>query len=186
MIPTDSVPLSPIYINDNYIKRINNITNHNYDVMDETDNSSKKSLISEGDNLTNGRPKMFCCADMLNGGVKNFLSSRPGQAVQIRTDINGTRTIDHEDEVGECKISTITLSSENQALEKKIEYLSDNQLDKIINGRNGVKNNTANDSLDTLSVECLPTTSKRSQNDLIKFVFTSHGIRVISDKEYVV
>lgn len=196
-------PLSPGFINDSYIKKIN-ITNYNYDLMDETDNSSKKSLISDADGRSNGRPKALCCTGNSSGGggggggigglnasMKNFMNSRPGQAVQIRTDVNGTRTIDHEDEVGECKISTITLSPENRALEKKIEYLSDNQLDKIANGvSNGTLNDdTSNDgdtSLENLSVECLPTTSKRNQNDLIQFVFTSHGIRVISDKEYVV
>lgn len=31
-----------------------------------------------------------------------------------------------------------------------------------------------------------PSTSDRTQDDLIQFVFTSHGIRVISNKEYVV
>lgn len=187
-----STPLSPGFINDSYIKKIN-ITNYNYDIMDETDNSSKKSLISDGGGLSNGRPKVLCCGGSggLNTSMKNFMNSRPGQAVQIRTDVNGTRTIDHEDEVGECKISTITLSPRNRALEKKIEYLSDNQLDKIANGvSNGTLNddtsNDADTSLENLSVECLPTTSKRNQNDLIQFVFTSHGIRVISDKEYVV
>lgn len=44
--------------------------------------------------------------------------------------------------------------------------------------------------LETLSEDesgrIMPSTSSRSQNDLIQFVFTSHGIRVISDKEYVV
>lgn len=188
-----STPLSPDFINDSYIKKIN-ITNYNYDIMDETDNSSKKSLTSDGEGLSNGRPKVLCCGgggNALQMSMKNFMNSRPGQAVQIRTDVNGTRTIEHEDEVGECKISTITLPPQNRALEKKIEYLSDNQLDKIANGvSNGTLNDdTSNDgdtSLENLSVECLPTTSKRSQNDLIQFVFTSHGIRVISDKEYVV
>lgn len=36
------------------------------------------------------------------------------------------------------------------------------------------------------SAESMPSTSDRTQDDLIQFVFTSHGIRVISDKEYVV
>lgn len=200
-IPTR--PLSPTYINDNYIKKIS-ITNFQCDAMDETDYSLRKSFVSDvainmdGDQpVTNGRPKLFACnSSNSSASAKNRRHSRPGQAVQIRTDVNGTRTIDHEDEVGECKISTITLPSENKALEKKIEYLSDNQLDKITNGVYGLKgsysggsdsNSTvATESLETLSVECLPSTSKRSQNDLIQFVFTSHGIRVISDKEYVV
>lgn len=188
-----STPLSPGFINDNYIKKIN-ITNYNYDIMDETDNSSKKSLISDGDELSNGRPKILCSTAggaLLNTSMKNFMNSRPGQAVQIRTEVNGTRTIDHDDKVGECKISTITLSPRNRALKKKIEYLSDNQLNKIVHDvSNGTLNDdTSNDgdtSLENLSIECLPTTSKRNQNDLIQFVFTSHGIRVISDKEYVV
>lgn len=37
-----------------------------------------------------------------------------------------------------------------------------------------------------VSAESMPSTSDRTQDDLIEFVFTSHGIRVISDKEYVV
>lgn len=126
-----------------------------------------------------------------SGGSQKARLSRPGQAIQIRTDLNGTRTIDHEDEVGVCKISTITLSPDNKSLEKKIEYISDNQLDKLTNGAaDGIigHNNDHNvgKSIEALSVECLPSTTKRTQHDLIQFVFTSHGIRVISDKEYVV
>lgn len=36
------------------------------------------------------------------------------------------------------------------------------------------------------TAESMLSTSDRTQDDLIQFVFTSHGIRVISDKEYVV
>lgn len=169
-------PLSPNYINDNYIKKTNR-ANYNYESMDETDHSPKKSL-NAGDKKSDERAKR------LSGNRLN----RPGQAIQIRTDMNGTRTIDHEDEVGVCKISTITLSPDNKSLEKKIEYISDNQLDKLSNGIivNDRNDHVTGKSIDTLSAECLPSTTKRSQNDLIQFVFTSHGIRVISDKEYVV
>lgn len=153
--------------------------------MDETDFAPKQSLANDNSVAQrNGRPKILRC----NTGKKSFIHSRPGQAVQVRTDLNGTRTIDHENEVGECKISTITLSSDSKALDKKIEYLSDNHLDKLTNGVKGqiVSSDVNRAQLETLSDECLPTTTKRSQNDLIQFVFTSHGIRVISDKEYVV
>lgn len=167
--------------------------------MDETDNLSKtntlnsennESDISGADEYTNqllpynGRTKMFCCNN------KNPRHSLPGQAVQIRTDVNRTRSINHEDEVGESKISTIQLPSDMNTLAKKIQYLSDTQLDKITNGVYAINrddHNTSDSSVDTLGAnDCMPTTSKRSQNDLIQFVFTSHGIRVISDKEYVV
>lgn len=150
--------------------------------MDETDHSPKKSSNSSesannADNSQSERARLL--------GQKSPLN-RPGQAIQIRTDLNGTRTIDHEDEVGVCKISTITLSPDNKSLEKKIEYISDNQLDKLTNGVAGNDHTVrcTGKSIETLSAECLPSTTKR--NDHIQFVFTSHGIRVISDKEYVV
>lgn len=190
-------PLSPGYISDNYIKKRINITNYNYDLMDETDYSSRKSFVSNNsNNVTNGRSKLLNCSGT---NVRNFLNSRPGQAVQIRTDVNGASRVnkdiddgdnndddDDDNEVGESKVSTVTLASNTKALDKKIA--SDTNLDKFINGTIKEKLNVDTDrsSLETLSVENLPTTSKRSQNDLIQFVFTSHGIRVISDKEYVV
>lgn len=166
--------------------------------MDETDHTPKKSslkstVINDDATTTDGDQTR-----RLSGNQPKSRLSRPGQAIQIRTDMNGTRTIDHEDEVGVCKISTITLSPDNKSLEKKIEYISDNQLDKLTNGVGDSDHHvsgigggsgdgvTGSKSIDTLSAECLPSTTKRSQNDLIQFVFTSHGIRVISDKEYVV
>lgn len=211
LIPTT---LSPDFISDNYIKKI---PTYKFESMDETDNASKKSFISDAIR-SNGRPNVLRFGGGSGAGEKrrsgggalttmrNFMNSRPGQAVQIRTDVNGARTLDHDDEeddddedgdnsdveVGQCKISTITIQSPPNALEKKVEYLSDNQLDKIANGVSDgsgtLNDDTSNDgdtSLENLS-ECLPTTSNRNQNDLIQFVFTSHGIRVISDKEYVV
>lgn len=178
-------PLSPNYINDNYIKKTNQ-SNYNYDTMDETDHSPKKSA-----NLDESTSNDDSQSDRARALGQKSRLSRPGQAIQIRTDMNGTRTIDHEDEVGVCKISTITLSPDNKSLEKKIEYISDNQLDKLTNGvsNNGHTDRYTGKTIETLSAECLPSTTKRSQNDqndLIQFVFTSHGIRVISDKEYVV
>lgn len=187
-------PLSPNYINDNYIKKADQ-SNYNYETMDETDHSpSKKSTnhkvqASTADEILANKEANCGSKSPMSNSQKARLS-RPGQAIQIRTDMNGTRTIDHEDEVGVCKISTITLSPDNKSLEKKIEYISDNQLDKLSNGVNDIDhaNHAINgkNSLEALSVECLPSTTKRSQHDLIQFVFTSHGIRVISDKEYVV
>lgn len=160
--------------------------------MDETDNSPKNSsncvpcAANSDDAQADGEQGDKSCFSSSNN--KKTRLSRPGQAIQIHTDMNGTSTIDHEDEVGVCKISTITLSPDNKSLEKKIEYIFDSQIDKLSNSISDIRHNdrVAGKSIETLSAECLPSTTKRSHNDLIQFVFTSHGIRVISDKEYVV
>lgn len=187
--------------------------NRFYDAMDETDFSSSKSLIaSDGDTinkssnddevaLSNGHSSQAVDKNDTDahgcGSTANTVSPNK-RAVSKRnvTTTNGACTIDLEDEVGDCKISTITLAPSNKTLQRRIEYLSDNQLDKIcaVYGSEDDDDNIIDseddiddDALDTLSVEGLmPATTSRSQNDLIQFVFTSHGIRVISDKEYVV
>lgn len=162
--------------------------------MDETDYKSQKmsqSVNSIKSEKIIERPKIFCCASDTLTNVKTLLN-RPGQAVQIVTDTSGKHTIEQEDEVGECSISTIKLPATTVGNSKcnsfgmnKLTYLSDNHLDCIA-GSNGDGFNDSENRFETLSEEGLPSTSDRSQNDLIKFVFTSHGIRVISDKEYVV
>lgn len=163
--------------------------------MDETDHKTQKPSQSANSIKTDQiveRPKIFCCGSDTLTNVKTLLN-RPGQAVQIVTDTTSTHTIEHddEDEVGECSISTIKLptpavedSKCNSFGLNKLAYLSDSHLDCIA-GSNGGFNDTEN-GFETLSETGMPSTSDRSQNDLIKFVFTSHGIRVISDKEYVV
>lgn len=203
--------LSPKYVNDNYVNNKINNYNRYFDAMDETDYSPNKSLItSEGEStattadgepqltLSNGHPKSSSetMTSTTNGDCEST-TAKSTRAVKRVTDINGTCIIDTEDEVGQCKISTITLSPANRTLQRRIEYLSDNQLDKICGAYvsdddilddddDDDSEDDLDDVLDTLSVEGMPATTSRSQNDLIQFVFTSHGIRVISDKEYVV
>ncbi|GAB0087492.1 Nicotinamide-nucleotide adenylyltransferase [Sergentomyia squamirostris] len=138
-----------------------------YEDMDETDYTMQKSPASS----TNGsgsldlvRPKMFCCGDSLN---MKTLRNRPGQAVQIRTDASGSHTTSSSldtDEVGEDEDddSTCTLTALPAAIDRS----------------DGVSQTSSDDIEETLS--------SRSYTDMIKFVFTEHGIRVISDKEYVV
>lgn len=181
--------------NDNYLAEPNDEANYSGDDMDETDSPKKDASGSQAecssttsksiasDSSYGDRSKLLCTSNNKASGIK-----RPGQVLQIRTDANGARTIDHEDEVGECKISTITLSSDIKALEKKIEYISDGQLNQMSNGMLSkcIERSSIGKSYETLSDDCLPTTTKRSQNELIQFIFTSTGIRVISDKEYVV
>lgn len=186
------------YLNDTYQNKLN-VTNYRYDDMDETDHKAKKPSPSVNSNRSDKiieRPKIFCCGSDTLTNVKTLLN-RPGQAVQIVTDTVGAHTIEHEDEVGECNISTIKLPANVAAVGNskcnsfglnKLAYLSDSHLDCIA-GSNGDGFNGTENGFDTLSEAGgggMPSTSDRSQNDLIKFVFTSHGIRVISDKEYVV
>lgn len=164
--------------------------------MDETDHKKQKPSQStcnsnKSDKIIE-RPKIFCCGSDTLTNVKTLLN-RPGQAVQIVTDSSGTHTIEHEDEVGECSISTIKLPATvgdsrdcNSFGMNKLAYLSDNHLDCIAGRSNGDGFNESENNFETLSEAGMPSTSDRCQNDLIKFVFTSHGIRVISDKEYVV
>lgn len=185
---TDNI-LSNNLINDNSIQKLN-ITNYRYDDMDETDYSQKKSFVSQ--DVVERRPKIFCCGGGESLNVKSLLS-RPGGAVQIVTSNSGQHTIDRRgdnhrvdndvDEVGDTKkqISTITLSPTKLIDKTKIEYLSDNHLDKIGDGCSELSGLGGG-----IVGGRMPSTSARSQNDLIQFVFTSHGIRVISDKEYVV
>lgn len=182
------------YDNDNYLEQ-NDEANYSGEDMDETDSPKKDGSGSQaaecsssttksiGSDSSYGDRSKLLCSNSKTTGVK-----RPGQVLQIRPEINGARTIDHEDEVGECKISTITLSSDIKALEKKIEYISDGQLNNFSNGMLGkcLERSSVSESYETLSDDCLPSTTKRSQNELIQFIFTSTGIRVISDKEYVV
>lgn len=179
--------LSNNLINDNSIQKLN-ITNYRYD-MDETDFSTQPSFVSNNDQRLGTAARVFCCGDPLN--VKSLLG-RPGGAVKIVTNAIGAHTIerdDGDDEVGENKsLSTIMLSPNRFVDKTKVENLSDNHLDKIgglIGDGNGDSCFEAL-SEDEHTVRKMPGTSARSQNDLIQFVFTSHGIRVISDKEYVV
>lgn len=123
------------------------------------------------------RSKVFCC-DPLN--VKGLLN-RPGQAVKILTEASSHRVI--EEEVG------VVLVVRNKENDESVEKVEDDDDDDDEN----------TDSIDEIELRpCfsddeglphrllpLPSTSSRN-NDTIKFVFTEHGIRVISDKEYVV
>lgn len=184
--------LSPRYIVDNYVKKSQTSPRY-YDAMDETDFSPNKSLIiSEGDsdnkNSSADDEQVQSNGHQQTNG-RHERRTRSGQSVKRVTEINGTCTIDLEDEVGQCKISTITLSPNNKTLQRRIEYLSDNQLDKIVEkyAIDDSEDDVDEEELDGYSIDgIMPTTTSRSQSDLIQFVFTSHGIRVISDKEYVV
>lgn len=99
-----------------------------------------------------------------------------------------------------CTISTIELTPSPPVANAlvadrgRVQFLSDNHLDELGGDRTPMATvatrasscSGEDDEEDEVSAESMPSTSDRTQDDLIQFVFTSHGIRVISDKEYVV
>lgn len=219
--------------------------------MDETDSILKTRCFNSNEGATetvtnngdasdnavdqlicNGRTRVIRRTDVINANTNGSdvtsgcnIKGRPGQAVQIRTRVIEHGIDDDEEEVGDYKAKSKALTSYDSKhnLARKIEYLSDNQLNKINDkglhsDLNNYDDNDETDytndddvddfneddeelnrisngedavgkrmkSINTLSSECLPSTSDRKQNDLIQFVFTAHGIKIISDKEYVV
>lgn len=119
------------------------------------------------------RSKVFCC-DPLN--VKGLLN-RPGQAVQILTEATSHRVIDEE--VGVVLVVKNKEIEENENVEEDDDENTDS-IDEI-----ELRPCFSDDEGLPHRLLPLPSTSSRN-NDTIKFVFTEHGIRVISDKEYVV
>lgn len=225
MDETDSLSKNKYFNSNEGINSNRNATETVTSNGDASDNTVKQLIC-------NGRTRVIRRTDVnanINGGDVTSgcnIKGRPGQAVQIRTRVIEHNEVEDEEEVGQSKIRTKALKSgrNKHNLERKFEYLSDNQLnkfnDKVLHSNlsnyddndetddtnddelddfnaddeevNQMNNNSDVDgkfrlkSINTLSAECLPSTSDRKQNDLIQFVFTSHGIKIISDKEYVV
>lgn len=116
------------------------------------------------------RSKVFCC-DPLN--VKGLLN-RPGQAVQILTEATSHRVI--EEEVGVVLVvKNKEIVEEEEEDDDDTDSIDEIELRPCFSDDEGLPHRLLP----------LPSTSSRN-NDTIKFVFTEHGIRVISDKEYVV
>lgn len=116
------------------------------------------------------RSKVFCC-DPLN--VKGLLN-RPGQAVQILTEATSHRVI--EEEVGVVLVvKNKEIVEEEEEEDDDTDSFDEIELRPCFSDDEGLPHRLLP----------LPSTSSRN-NDTIKFVFTEHGIRVISDKEYVV
>lgn len=200
--------------NDEYIKNLRNENlkskineTDDYEEMDETDFGTNNFLM---------RPKVFCCGDGLNvkqllGGRSETRGSSgsgiPGQAIQIITDSNGIHTATRENDlkVGDCIIKEIKINE--KCLEETINESSEDdsedrdELTKLKNDDKEFNDDdnfmykatiSDDDGVDLLkrkmkrvNSKSLPSTSSRD-NDIIKFVFTDRGIKVISDKEYVV
>lgn len=97
--------------------------------------------------------------------------NRPGGAVKVsRGDTVVRRTQSTPSKVGTLE-RTVSSSLDAQDTEKEISTYDELNSD---------------DSSTTISLNNSRKSPAKDYNEMIKFVFTEHGIRVISDKEYVV
>ncbi|XP_055598344.1 nicotinamide/nicotinic acid mononucleotide adenylyltransferase 3-like [Uranotaenia lowii] len=193
-------PVSPINDNDAYIESQNERNALNtLESMDETD--FQRATLN----------RVFCCGTESNDQVpvkstRSFLT-HPGSAVQIITSTASSAPIlpgsDKgtvvDDKVGDnkCTIATISGTANSQSAPQGFRTSQ-----KKSTGRNAptpdidlVEHNVRKAPIkilpgtsDTVANQDSPggTSPSKSYDDMIKFVFTEHGIRVISDREYVV
>lgn len=171
--------------NDSYVK-IQNEKNESdkledYESMDETDFPPpppplKSTLTVDYIAGANSLQKVFCCASSTDGTALRL--NRPGSAVQIHPEKEGGgekvgETCTNPDEDFGTSDNAPTPSPTSPA---QLENCFDEQTD--------------GDSEISLTAPAANSThgrfSPKTYNEMIKFVFTEHGIRVISDKEYVV
>lgn len=174
-------PISPesetSTFNESYVK-IQNEKNESdkledYESMDETDFPPpppplKSTLTVDYIAGANSLQKVFCCASSTDGTTLRL--NRPGSAVQIHPDgssgekVGENSTNSDEDFGTNDNAPTPSPTSPAQF---------DEQTDSEV-------------SLTTPAANTHGRFSPKTYNEMIKFVFTEHGIRVISDKEYVV
>lgn len=197
-------PISPesenSTFNESYVKKQNEKNEssalEDCESMDETDFPPPPPLIIKKENLTvdyvtgSSLQKVFCCASSDGTGIR--LSRVPGSAVQIHPDgskedkvgcnnaqLNGQCTIlplnTLDDDFGapdDSNAPTLSPTSPQDVTELNIAQVNDDETDS--------------ESLSTSNAKLRGRFSPKTYDEMIKFVFTEHGIKVISDKEYVV
>lgn len=197
-------PISPesensTTFNESYVK-IQNDRNESpvaddYESMDETDFPppppplKTSSLTVDYISGTNSLQKVFCCASADGTSVR---LTRPGMAVQIHSDGS-----EKTDKVGDTDDSNSTI--ENHIINNPSDDdfgTNDNAPTPSPTSPAQIESSSAREDCDEEQSDSesltssLPKTygrfSPKTYNEMIKFVFTEHGIRVISDKEYVV
>lgn len=203
-ITTIDVILTPISpesenstFNESYVKKQNEKNESSvvddYESMDETDFPPPPPPISKKESLTvdyisgSSLQKVFCCASSDGMGIR--LSRVPGSAVQIHAD-------GKEDKVG-CLIAQVVSGGE-----KALCTIPINTHDEDFGAPDDsnaptlsptspldvtqLDDETDSESLTASNAKHHGRFSPKTYDEMIKFVFTEHGIKVISDKEYVV
>lgn len=193
-------PISPesesSTFNDSYVKSRNEKNESpaadDYESMDETDFPPpppplKSSLtVDYVAGANSSLQKVFCCASADGTSLR---LTRPGSAVQIHPEMESSDKVGDTDD---DKLSTNVANTTDDDF-----GTSDNaptpsptspaQLDDLF--APSVDDDEQSDSEQSLTAPSNKSHgrfSPKTYNEMIKFVFTEHGIRVISDKEYVV
>ncbi|CRK90023.1 CLUMA_CG003748, isoform A, partial [Clunio marinus] len=194
--------------NDSYV-RIQNEKNESpaaddYESMDETDFPPpppplKSTLTVDYITSANSLQKVFCCST--NDGSSSVRLTRPGSAVQIHPEKETNDKVgDSEDDQSTNPVNTpdddfgtsdnAPTPSPTSPAQLENHFAPNSEEDEA-HDENDDEEEEPSDSPSEHSLTA-PTQkshgrfSPKTYNEMIKFVFTEHGIRVISDKEYVV
>lgn len=167
-----------------------------YESMDETDFPPpppplKSTLTVDYIAGANSLQKVFCCA---SEGTALRLN-RPGSAVQIHPDKDiaidkvGENDDDSCTNPGNTPDDDFGTSDNAPTPSPTSPAQMDNSFTPQVEDDEDDDDDDQSDSEQSLSAPSSKTHgrfSPKTYNEMIKFVFTEHGIRVISDKEYVV
>ena len=191
-------PISPesesSTFNESYVKILNEKNEspavEDYESMDETDFPPpppplKSTLTVDYIAGANSLHKVFCCTSSDGTGVR---ITRPGSAVQIHPARDGVDKVgENDDEQFTNPVDTPDDDFGTSDNAPTMSPTSPAQLDNLFAQRDDDEQTDSEQSLTAPSSKSVHGRfSPKTYNEMIKFVFTEHGIRVISDKEYVV
>jgi hypothetical protein len=131
---------------------------------------------------------VFCCASSDGTGIR--LSRIPGSAVQIHPDGKEEKVGDAQTngELAHCTKKPV--NSQNDDDDFGAPYDSNAPTLSPISPQDAIdaqaEDESDSESLSAPAKKAHGRFSPKTYDEMIKFVFTEHGIRVISDKEYVV
>lgn len=192
-------PISPesenSTFNDSFVKSQNDKNESpvpdDYESMDETDFPPpppplKSTLTVDYIASANSLQKVFCCTS--SEGSTALRLTRPGSAVQIHPEkdsgdkvgVNDDEASTHpvntpDDDFGTCDTAPTPSPTSPAQLDGLFAHRGDDE-----------EQSDSEHSLAAPSPKSHGRFSPKTYNEMIKFVFTEHGIKVISDKEYVV
>lgn len=209
-------PVSPVNDNDAYVESQNELNSRNtLESMDETDfprNALNRVFCCGGENDAKNQTRNIRGFMSAPGGAVQIIttSTTPDSGI----DSISCHTVD--DKVGDVNNikntgtfqngSSTTASSDAPAeivTEKRTRKTTGTGATKTLNLAISELNSTSTSTTDSTATITTATTNgapsetsssspagrmspSKSYDDMIKFVFTEHGIRVISDREYVV
>jgi hypothetical protein len=182
--------------NESYVKIQNekneSLVADDYESMDETDfppplPELKSIALTKIDfkSSQSSLQKVFCCGSSGENISTSVRLSRPGSAVKIMP----IKVIDDNNKVGESEkyesvVSVLTPSEDDFGTSDNAQTLSPISPAQFNITSPKIEDSDSEHSLSAPKAH--GRFSPKTYDEMIKFVFTEHGIRVISDKEYVV